>query len=224
MMRRPNKVVSAQRLEPLVLLTRHPGRLVPVPAELRAIEFADDLGPAELLLVGVDLVAAGQPEDAEGRLSLVNPHAIANDPGEEVVKRVMTRDISDIASVHQEPFPAPTPGAMASNSAGILASSTGSTRQAPHGPAAASTYSQSCSASDHSGSLHTSHIPDGHTRSETPNGRNGSTLIISLAPLERYKITKPAKHVECSIRSVAWHGPVMTPNTPQTRGRPARRL
>jgi hypothetical protein len=26
-----------------------------------------------------------------------------------------------------------------------------------------------------------------------------------------------AKHVECSIRSVVWHGPVVTPDTPQTR-------
>jgi len=34
----------------------------------------------------------------------------------------------------------------------------------------------------------------------------------------------PAKHVECSIRSVVWHGPVVTPDTPQTRARPARRL
>src|SRR4029453_7701519 len=141
------KVVSAQRLEPLVLLTRHPGRLVPVPAELRAIEFADDLGPAELLLVGVDLVAAGQPKDAERRLPLAHPHAIADDPGEEVVKRILTRDISDIVSVHQEPSPAPAPRATASTSAGSLTSSTASIRQASQGPDAAWTYSQSCRAS-----------------------------------------------------------------------------
>jgi hypothetical protein len=25
----------------------------------------------------------------------------------------------------------------------------------------------------------------------------------------------PAKHLECSIRSVVWHGPVVTPDTPR---------
>jgi hypothetical protein len=46
----------------------------------------------------------------------------------------------------------PAPGATASTSTGILAMSIGSSRQAPHGPAGLSTYSQSRSASDHYGS------------------------------------------------------------------------
>src|SRR4029453_1699727 len=39
--------------------------------------------------------------------------------------------------------------------------------------------------------------------------------MFSLAPPERRKMTMPAKHLECSIRSVVWHGPVVTLDTPQ---------
>jgi hypothetical protein len=38
--------------------------------------------------------------------------------------------------------------------------------------------------------------------------------MISLAPPERRKITMPAKHLECSIRSVVRHSPVVTLDTP----------
>src|SRR6266571_5305182 len=116
-MRRPDQVVSAQRLEPFVLLACHPGCLVPVRSESRPVELADDLRGAELLLVRVDLVAAGQPEDAKRWLWLAHPQAIANDPAEEVVQRVMTGDVSDILSVHREPFLAPAPRQRASNTA-----------------------------------------------------------------------------------------------------------
>jgi hypothetical protein len=40
--------------------------------------------------------------------------------------------------------------------------------------------------------------------------------MISLAPPERRKTAMPAKHLEYSIRSVVWHGPVVTLDTPQT--------
>src|SRR6266545_7730945 len=125
--RRPDQLVPAQRLEPLVLLT--------CPSESGAVELADDLGAAGLLLVPVDLVAAGQPEGTVGRLRLAHPNAVADDPGEEVVQRVVTRDVADIFSVHREPLPLrPRPRTLRP-------------WQATHGRAASSTNSQSRSAS-----------------------------------------------------------------------------
>src|SRR5712691_353905 len=115
--RRPDQVVPAERLEPLVLLTCHPGRLVPVRPESRPVKLADDLGAAELLLIGVDLVAAGQPEGTIRRLRLAHPHEIADDPAEEAVQRVITRDVTDISPVHRKPFPGPRYAALPSPSA-----------------------------------------------------------------------------------------------------------
>src|SRR5262249_7448701 len=66
-----------------------------------AIELADDLGAAELFLVCVDLVAPGQPEHAERQLRFTHPQAIAHDLAEEAVKRILTRDVSDIFPVHR---------------------------------------------------------------------------------------------------------------------------
>src|SRR5215212_5786894 len=43
--------------------------------------------------------------------------------------------------------------------------------------------------------------------------------MISLAPPERHKTSMPAKHLECSVRSAVGHGPVVTPDTPESSRR-----
>src|ERR1017187_4565044 len=108
--RRSDQVIPAQRLEPLVLLARLPGCLVPVRRKSRSVELADDLDAAELLLVGVDNVAAGQPESAERRPRLAHVHEIADDLAEEVVQWIMTRNVTDILPVHRKPFLSPLRG------------------------------------------------------------------------------------------------------------------
>src|SRR5262249_4354859 len=97
---RSDQVVPAQRPEALVLLACHQGRLVQV-SEPRAVELADDLGAAGLFLVRVDLVAAGQPKDAERRLLLAYPQAITDDPTEEAMERVVARHVSDVFPLHR---------------------------------------------------------------------------------------------------------------------------
>src|SRR6202034_4470819 len=105
--RRSDQVVPAQRLEPLVLLARHPGSLVQIRREPRAVELADDLGAAELFLVRVDLVTPRQPEHPVGQLRLAYLPAITHDLAEEAVERVPARDVSDIFPVHFRAFPRP---------------------------------------------------------------------------------------------------------------------
>ena len=105
--RRPDQVVPAQRLEPLVFLAGHPGGLIQV-GEPGPVELADDPGAAELLLVGVDHVAAGQPEDAEGRVALAHLHEVADDPAQEAVQRVVAGQVADVSSVHRK-LPSPVP-------------------------------------------------------------------------------------------------------------------
>src|SRR5262249_48603166 len=99
--RRPDQLIPAQRFEPLVLLACHPGSLVQIRAEPCAVELADDLGAAELFLVPVDFIAPRQPEYAERQLRFAYPQAITHDPAKEAVERVLTRDVSDIFSVHR---------------------------------------------------------------------------------------------------------------------------
>ena len=111
-MGRPDQVVPAQRPEALVLLACHPGCLVQI-REPRAVELADDLGSAELFLVRVDLVAAGQPEDAERRLRFAYPQAIMDDRAEEAMERVLARHVPDVFPLHRS---LPSPG---SHSGGI---------------------------------------------------------------------------------------------------------
>src|SRR6516225_7979021 len=101
--RRPDQVVPAQRHEPLVLLACHRRRFVQICPEPRAVELAYDLGAGELLFVGVDLVAAGQPEDAERGPPFAHPHAVADDLAQVAVERVVTREVSDVFSVHGRP-------------------------------------------------------------------------------------------------------------------------
>jgi hypothetical protein len=67
-----------------------------VPAESRAVELADDPGMAVLLLVGVDLVAAAQPERAKRRCRPVNTELIAGDAGEKAMQSVVTTDVADV--------------------------------------------------------------------------------------------------------------------------------
>ena len=105
--RRSDQVILAQCLEPLVLLARLPGCLVPVRRESRSVELADDLDAAGLLLVRVDHVAAGQPEGAERRPRLAHLHEIADDLAEKVVQRIITRDVTDISSRSSEGLPFP---------------------------------------------------------------------------------------------------------------------
>jgi hypothetical protein len=101
--RRADQVVAAQRLEPLVLMTRHRGWLVAMWPESRPIELANDLGAAGLLLVGVDLVTAGKPEGAEGRSRFTDSERVPDDHAEKVVQWVLTRDVTDICSIHRNP-------------------------------------------------------------------------------------------------------------------------
>ena len=107
--RRADELVAAQRLQRLVLPACHPDRPVAVPAESLAVELADDLGAAGLLLVPVDLVAAAQPEGAERGPRFAHPHAIADDLAQEAVERVVTREVSDVFSLHRATFPLPVP-------------------------------------------------------------------------------------------------------------------
>jgi hypothetical protein len=67
-----------------------------VPAESRAVELADDPNMAVLLLVGVDLVAAAQPERAKRRCRPVNTELIASDASEKAMQSVVTTDVADI--------------------------------------------------------------------------------------------------------------------------------
>jgi hypothetical protein len=113
--RRPDQVESAQRLEPFVLLTGHPLCLVPVTPESAAVELADDLGAAAFLLVRVYLVAARQAKDAERRPWLVHAEAIADDSADEVVERITARDVPDIPSIHWKPLLAPATATTPSN-------------------------------------------------------------------------------------------------------------
>jgi len=113
--RRADQVIPAQRLEPLVLLARLPGCLVPIRREPRSVELAEDLCPAELLLIGVDHVAAGQPEGAKRQPRLAHIHEIADDLAEEVVQWIMTRNVTDILPVHRKSFLSPLRGSKQSS-------------------------------------------------------------------------------------------------------------
>src|ERR1019366_164613 len=110
------QVVLAQHLKAVIFLACHPGCLVQVPSEPGAIELADDLGAAELLLVCVDLVAPAQPEHAERQPWFAHLQAIAHDLAEEAVERVLTRDVSHIFPVHRA-FPPRWAATDASSSA-----------------------------------------------------------------------------------------------------------
>jgi hypothetical protein len=91
-----DQVVAAQPLQALILPVGHCGGAVAVPAESRAVELADDPDVAVLLLVGVDLVAATQPERAKGWCRPVDAELIAGDAGEKAMQSVITTDVADV--------------------------------------------------------------------------------------------------------------------------------
>jgi hypothetical protein len=61
---------------------------------VRAVELADHASPTGLFLIGVDLVAPRQPEDAIAGLSLSYPQPVRDDVAQKAVETVVLWEAS----------------------------------------------------------------------------------------------------------------------------------